>query len=149
MNVAELKKYLQERGVLVSGYLKTLLVEIASAVQRMVLPVDPNFEKDQTNDAHNLIIHDMLIPNPFSMKTVNNFTSSPPFGLYDIFNHLVYHSTDYDKQGLAAYKSFDDHRLFNDGYVKSLLTAELNQESVHVYVAKVRPFMKIKSSSKM
>ena len=28
MNVAELKKYLQERGVLVSGYLKTLLVEI-------------------------------------------------------------------------------------------------------------------------
>ena len=46
MNVAELKKYLQERGVSVSGYLKTLLVEIASAVQRMVLPVDPNFQKD-------------------------------------------------------------------------------------------------------
>ena len=46
MNVAELKKYLQERGVSVSGYLKTSLVEIASAVERMVLPVDPNFEKD-------------------------------------------------------------------------------------------------------
>ena len=46
MNVAELKKYLQERGVSVSGYLKTLLVEIASAVERMVLPVDPNFQKD-------------------------------------------------------------------------------------------------------
>ena len=46
MNVAELKKYLQERGVSVTGYLKTSLVEIASAVERMVLPVDPNFEKD-------------------------------------------------------------------------------------------------------
>ena len=47
MNVAELKKYLQERGgVSVRGYLKTLLVEIASAVERMFLPVDPNFEKD-------------------------------------------------------------------------------------------------------
>ena len=46
MNVAELKTYLQERGVSVSGYLKTSLVEIASAVERMVLPVDPNFEKD-------------------------------------------------------------------------------------------------------
>ena len=47
MNVAELKKYLQERGgVSVSGYLKTLLVEIASVVERMFLPVDPNFEKD-------------------------------------------------------------------------------------------------------
>ena len=44
MNVAELKKYLQERGVSVSGYLKTSLVEIADAVERMVLPVDPNFE---------------------------------------------------------------------------------------------------------
>ena len=34
-------------SVSVSGYLKTSLVEIASAVGRMVLPVDPNFEKDQ------------------------------------------------------------------------------------------------------
>ena len=63
----------------------------------------------------------MLIPNPFSLKTVNNFTSSSPFGL------------------------FDDYRLFNDGCVESLLTAELNQEGVHVYVAKMRPFMKIKT----
>ena len=120
-------------------------MEIASAVERMVLPVDPNFEKDQTNDAENLIIQDMLIPNTFSLKTVNNFNSSPPFGLYDIFNHLIYHSTEYDKQGLAAYKSFDDYRLFNDGYVESLLTAQLNHEGVHVYVAKVRPFMRIKT----
>jgi len=34
MNVAELKEYLQERGVSVSGYLKTSLVEIASACSR-------------------------------------------------------------------------------------------------------------------
>ena len=49
-------------SVLVSGYLKTSLVEIASAVERMVLLVDANFEKDQVNDAENLIIHDRLIP---------------------------------------------------------------------------------------
>ena len=47
MNVAELKKYLRDRGVSVSGYLKPSLVEIASAVERMVLPLDPNFKKDQ------------------------------------------------------------------------------------------------------
>ena len=101
MNVAELKKYLQERGVSVSGYLISL-IEIAAAVEGMMLPVDPNFEKDKTNDADNLLIHDMLISNPFSMKTVDNFNSSPPFGLYDIFNYLIYHSIEYDKQGLAA-----------------------------------------------
>ena len=42
-------------SVLESGFLKTLLVEIAFAVERMVLPVDPNFEKDQVNDAENLL----------------------------------------------------------------------------------------------
>ena len=36
-----------------------------------------------------LIIHDRLIPHPFSPKAVNNFNSSPPFGLYDIFNYLI------------------------------------------------------------
>jgi len=64
-------------------------VEITSAVEGMVLPEDPNFEKDQTNDAENLIIHDWLISNPFSPKTGNNFNSSPPFGLCDIFNYLI------------------------------------------------------------
>jgi len=47
-----LTKYLQERRVSVSGYFETSPVEIASAVERMVLPVDPNFEKDQTNNAY-------------------------------------------------------------------------------------------------
>ena len=76
MNVAELKKYLQERGVSVSGYLKTLLVEIASAVEKMVVPVDPNFEKDQTTDAEKLIIYEMLIPNPFSLKTSGGYITT-------------------------------------------------------------------------
>ena len=75
---------------------------------------------------------------------MNDFNSLPPFGLFDIFNHLIYHSTDYDKQGIAAYESYDDSRLFNDGYMESLLTTQLKQEGVHVYVAKVKPFMKLK-----
>ena len=108
-------------------------MEIASAVERMVLPTDQHFEKDQTNDAGTLIIHDMVIPDPFSLKTVNNFNSSPPFGLFDTCNHLIYHSTDYDKQGLAAYKSFDDYGLFNDGYMESLLTTLELSESLFIF----------------
>ena len=60
MSVATIKKYLQERGVSVNGYLKPGLVEIAVAVEKM-LPVDPNFER--VNDAHTtkqrLNIHDI------------------------------------------------------------------------------------------
>ena len=40
-------------------------MEIISAVERMVLPVDPNFEKNQTTDTDKLPIHDMLVLNPF------------------------------------------------------------------------------------
>lgn len=37
MTVAAIKKYLQERGVSVNGYLKSGLVEIAVAVEKMML----------------------------------------------------------------------------------------------------------------
>ena len=67
--------------------LKTSLVEIASAVERMVLPVDPNFAKRSDK----LIIHDMVSHNPaFSLhEDRGKFNSSPPFGLYDILNYLI------------------------------------------------------------
>ena len=41
-----------------------------------------------------LFIHEMQNGDPFKMNNfVNNFIDSPPFGLYDIFNYLIYHST--------------------------------------------------------
>ena len=78
---------------------------------------------------------DMEIRNPFTSPNslVNNFADSPPFGLYDIFNYLIHHSTEYDKQGLAAYKSFDEYHLCLDGYVESLLTETLSNERLHLY----------------
>ena len=104
MNVAANKKYLLERGVSVTGYHKDALIEIVSAVEKMMLPVDPNFERDNTdnNIKGRLIIHDIQIEDLFSMKTKNDFIESPLLGLFDIFNHLIYHECDYDKQGLAA-----------------------------------------------
>jgi hypothetical protein len=89
----------------------------------------------------------MEIEDPFttSHDAIDYFNDSPPFGLYDIFNHLIYHTTDYDKQGLAAYKPFDDYRLFGEGYVESLRTKTLSAEGVHLYFAKVRPAMKEKT----
>ena len=89
----------------------------------------------------------MEIADPFtsSYNLVNNFGDSPPFGLYDIFNYLINHLADYDKQGLAASKSFDEYRLFQDGYVLSLLTQTISDVGVHFYVGKVKPAMKVKS----
>ena len=103
---------------------------LATAVNKMVLSIDPNFECHDAgkNLENRLIIHD-----------------SPPFGLYDIFNHLIYHSSDYDKQGLASYKAYDDYRLYDDGYLESLSTVTLKESGVHVYVGKVNPTMRTKT----
>ena len=81
MTVAAIKKYLQERGVSVNGYLKSGLVEIAVAVEKMMLPLDPNFETASNSDTwkQRLYIHEVQIDDPFSMTMKNDFTDSPPF----------------------------------------------------------------------
>ena len=124
MNMPDLKKYLQARGISVNSYLKPGLVSIACAVEEMNLPlvIPPNEAEEKVNMNRRLYVHDIQLPDPFAMNVVNDFNDSPPFGLFDIFNHLIYHSTDYDKQGLGAFKSYEDYSLFHDGYVESLLT---------------------------
>ena len=85
MSLKQLQQYLINHSVTVSSHLKPALIDIASFVERMGLPVDPNFEKDEHNQLERrLIIHDMQIKDPFTMKTKNNFANSPLFGLYNI-----------------------------------------------------------------
>ncbi len=101
MTVAELKKYLQMLGVTVNGYLKPALLEIAQAVEKMMLPVEPTNEYSNQG-SEDTFINDIVIRQPLSYNVVNDFTDSPPFGLYDIlftirliisyllFDHHVY-----------------------------------------------------------
>ena len=81
LRVVKAEKYMQKRGLSESGYLKTSFVEIASAVEKMVLLVCPNFEKDDATTSDKSIIHDVLILNLLLLKTVNNFDASRLFGL--------------------------------------------------------------------
>ena len=147
MKLAELKNYLQNRGVSVSSHLNPGLIAIACAVEEMNLPLINRVSEAEEKliQSRGLLIHGVQLPDPFKMNVVNDFKNSPPFGLFDIFNHLIYHSTEYDKQGLAAYKSFDNYRLFYDGYVESLLTTYSREAGVHIYVSKVKPAMKEKT----
>ncbi len=149
MTVTELKKYLQIRGVAVNGYLKPALLEIAQAVEKMMLPVEPimNIQMKEARKIPLLLIVLSISVKSLSYNVVNDFTDSLPFGMYDIFNYLIYYSTKYDKQGLAAYKSFDDYQLFDEGYVESLLKATL-EGNMHLFVGKVRPAMKDKTDDR-
>jgi hypothetical protein len=51
MTVAELKQYLQMPVVSVNGYLKPSLFDIARAVEKMMLPIDPNHEYGNAENA--------------------------------------------------------------------------------------------------
>ena len=66
MSVIQLKEYLQNRGVNVSSYLKPALVEIATAVNKMMLPLNPNFEEKNTLENEKFYIDGMEIKNPFT-----------------------------------------------------------------------------------
>ena len=67
----------------------------------MLIPV---LDYAKSEEEYKLIIHGVEIEYPLSSahEYVNNFNASPPFGLFDIFNHLLYSSTEHDKQGLEC-----------------------------------------------
>jgi hypothetical protein len=55
------------RGVTANGYLKPALLQIAQAVEKMMLPIDPNHEygnSDLKNARETFIIHTMVIRQP-------------------------------------------------------------------------------------
>ena len=63
----------------------------------------------------NYSLDDMQTSNPFKINNLlKNFIELLPFGLYDLLNFLICHFTSNDKQGLAAYKSFDEYHLKTD-----------------------------------
>ena len=49
MTMLELKTYLRQCRVSVNCYLKPALVDIAIAVEKTMLPTDPNFEKEESS----------------------------------------------------------------------------------------------------
>ncbi len=121
MNVKQPKMYVQERGVPALSYDKAQLIILAKAVFEMDLPVDPNFENDSLTphlERQTTLPNGTKVPDPFQMTGLTNDLSSlPPFGLVDIFNHLIMSRADYDKEALSSWRSFEEYSLFLDGYV--------------------------------
>ena len=105
VKLPELKFYLQNRGITANSYLKLGHVAIVCAVEEMNLPVlcQTSEADEKLGISRRLNFHDVQLPDALKMDVLNDFKHSPPFGLFDIFNHLIYHSSEHDKQGLAAY----------------------------------------------
>ena len=69
----------------------------------------------------------------------HDFSQLPPFGLMDIFNHLIMSKTDYDKAMLSSWRSFEEDNLCLKGHVQSLgvKTVQDLDGSTYVFVAGV------------
>ena len=151
MNVKQLKMYVQQRGVPASSYNRAQLIILAKAVCEMDLQLDPNFDNDNLTphlERRTTLPNGTKVPDPFQMtELTNDLSSLPPFGLLDIFNHLIMSRTDYDKEALSSWRSFDEYSLFLDGYVRSLKQKRIDDagETFHVVVAEVFPAQKDKT----
>ena len=152
MDVKEIKGFISARGVQVSTYRKPELIQLAKAVASMNLPTDPDFENDSIEEC---LIRRLTLPagqkltDPFQMTSLSNdFSQLPPFGLMDIFNHLIMSKTDYDKSMLSSWRSFEEYNLCLNGHIQSLgvkTVQDLDGSDFFVFVAGVIPTQKEKT----
>lgn len=144
-SVVQLKNFLQRKGVSVPINIKKPdLINLCKTV--MHLKDDPNFENcDTWMKVERKLQKIGLYSNPLDLKFSKVVASNTPaFGLYDIFNYLLYSRTDYDNRKLKAYKSFNDYQLFQDGHVRNL-ELHVTRNCFHVFKASVLPTCKTKT----
>ena len=146
MNVYNLRNFLMSRGIAVSDSNKKDLVKLAEAAATMGLPSNVEFHDDVLGLSERLTIKGIKLPDPFAIpgqELSNKMDNVPPFGIEDIFNFLIFKSSDYDRQKVASYKAFEEYGLFEDGYVQDLKVKEVSGH--FVFVGKVKPTMKPKT----
>ncbi|ESP03284.1 hypothetical protein LOTGIDRAFT_171630 [Lottia gigantea] len=147
--IPELQKYLRDRGVTVTGYNKEVLREIAIAVDKLRLPVDPDFSRESVEVCieKKLLKAGLTGVNPFELDGyTKDFSCIPEFGLIDIFNYLIFAKADLDGKKLKSYKSFEDYRLYYDGHVEFLMYNPVSDTSkTCLFKAKVKPTQRDKT----
>ena len=86
-------------------------------------PENVDHQEEKFNLQECLIIKGARVPDPFSIpenQFANISNNVPPFGIKDIFNFLIFKSSDYNRKKIALYKAFKEYSLFQDWYVEEL-----------------------------
>ena len=150
--VNRLKDFVGQRGVPASNYRKAELIELAKAAAEVNLPVDPDFANDSLKECLEkrlTLPAGKRIPDPFKMTHLSKDMSPlPSFGLLDIFNHLIVSKTEYDKEMLASWRTFDEYKLHQNGHVQDLnrvMVYDNNDSAYHVMMANVIPTQRQKT----
>lgn len=146
LKVDELQEVLRKKGISVSKAKRENLLKLCEAVAKLNLPDDPDMCSKIPSSIHE-ILSEFSIENPYNIQGLSaDLTNLPTFSLFDVFNYLLYKTTNYDQRRLKAYKSCEDFRLFFDGYVEQLKMKQLDTHP-EVYIIKscVKPPQKDKT----
>ena len=145
-SVYELRMFLISKGVTVGSSKKTELLKLAQAAISVGLMENVDFHDDVFDLSDRLVINGYKVPDPFLISEIeltNRLVDLPPFGIEDIFNFLIFKSTQYDRQKIASYKAFEEYGLFEDGYVEDLKVTKFRDH--FIFVGKVKPTMNPKT----
>ena len=116
---------------------------LAKAALSLGLRTTVDHHEDNLDLEERLLIKGTRVPDPFLLpedQFTNRLNHVPPFGIEDIFNFLIFKSSDYNRQKIGSYKAFEEYGLFQDGYVEQVLVKEF--ESGHfVFLGTVKPTM--------
>ncbi|KAK3083939.1 hypothetical protein FSP39_005662 [Pinctada imbricata] len=147
LKLPDLQTFLAKRGITTNNIRKDKLVELCEAVNHLNLPLDPDFTTQCPSIDLKEKLRHLPLPDPFVEEGFTDDFSDIPnnFTLLDIFNYLLYRTSDYDKKKLKAYKSCEDYRLFVDGHVESLLFNSCGDSELCVFRAKVKPTQRDKT----
>ena len=118
MSIYNLRSFLIARGITVSDSNKNNLVNLAQAASTMGLPTNAEFHDDELDMSDRLTIKGVKLPDPFTIpekELSNKMHNVPPFGIEDIFNYLIFKSSNYDCQKVASYKAFEEYGLLKMG----------------------------------
>ena len=127
LTVVQLKDYLRLRKVTFDSKNKSELVTLAQCVEKISLPVDPDFSSDTCGAVSSFqrlkdAGYSSVDPLALSEEHLSHdLTAVPRIGLYDIFNYLICSRTDYDGTQI---------RLFKDGHVLDLKVANVKSNDV-------------------
>ncbi len=105
----ELRMLLISKEITVGNSRKGDLLSLAEAAISVGLTDNVNYHDDVLDFTDRLFINGCKIPDQFQVPE-NEFTQKlfdlPPFRIKDIFNFLIFKSTQYDRKKIASYKIF-------------------------------------------
>ncbi len=99
MNVYNLRNVLLDRGITAANYQRADLIVFAKAALKMKLSTNIDFHEDKLDLSDRLQIKGKILPDPFSTPETEmsgRLENIPPFGIEDIFNFLIFKSSEYE-----------------------------------------------------